>query len=68
MDRRLIEYLRQIQTAAGDSVDFTNGMSYTDFQADTKTQRAVTINLLILGEAADRLRCTSRALWKHIPR
>ena len=30
-------------------------MSYEDFQADTKTQRAVTMNLVILGEAAARI-------------
>jgi uncharacterized protein with HEPN domain len=37
MERRLYEYLRQLKTAAQDSIQFVGGMSYTDFQADTKT-------------------------------
>jgi uncharacterized protein with HEPN domain len=55
MDVRLAEYLRQIETAAKDSVEFIGGMSYAEFQTDTKTQRAVTMNLLILGEAAGKI-------------
>ncbi|MGD0798280.1 MAG: DUF86 domain-containing protein [Acidobacteriaceae bacterium] len=55
MERRLYEYLRQIRTAAQDSIQFVDGISYTDFQADTKTQRAVTMNLVILGEAAAKI-------------
>ena len=54
-DRRLAEYLRQIRTAAQDSIEFVAGMSYADFEADTKTQRAVTMNLVILGEVAAKI-------------
>jgi uncharacterized protein with HEPN domain len=55
MDRRLSEYLRQLHTAARDSISFVEGMSYADFQADTKTQRAVTMNLVIPGEVAAKI-------------
>ena len=55
MDRRLYEYLRQLKIAAQDSIQFVDGMSYTDFQADTKTQRAVTMNLVILGATAAKI-------------
>lgn len=55
MNPRLLEYLRQLKTAAQQSIDFVDGMSYADFQVDTKTQRAVTMNLIILGEAAARI-------------
>ena len=55
MDRRLAEYLRQFRVAAQDSIQFVEHMSYADFQADTKTQRAVTMNLVLLGEAAARI-------------
>jgi uncharacterized protein with HEPN domain len=30
-------------------------MCFADFQTDTKTQRAVTMNLVILGEAAAKI-------------
>ena len=52
MDRRLSGYLHQLKTAAQDSIQFVDGMCFADFQADTKSQRAVTMNLVILGEAA----------------
>ena len=55
MDRRLREYLRQLKGAAEDSIQFVAGMSYPDFKADTKTQRAVTMNLVILGEVAAKI-------------
>jgi uncharacterized protein with HEPN domain len=55
MDRRLLEYLRQLRVAAHDSIEFVNGISYEAFQDDTKTQRAVTMNLLILGEAPAKI-------------
>jgi uncharacterized protein with HEPN domain len=55
MDRRLSEYLRQLKAAALDSIQFVDGMNYADFQADTKTQRAVTMNLMIPGEAAAKI-------------
>ena len=55
MDPRLLEYLRQLKTAAQQAIDFVDGMSYADFQEDTKTQRAVTMNLVILAEAAAKI-------------
>ncbi len=55
MNSRLAEYLRQLKIAAQQSIDFVDGMSYADFQQDTKTQRAVTMNLVILGEAAAKI-------------
>ena len=55
MDPRLLEYLRQLTTAAHQSKQFVHGMSYADFQEDTKTQRAVTMNLVILGEVAAKI-------------
>jgi uncharacterized protein with HEPN domain len=55
MERRLSEYLRQLNAAAQDSIQFVDGMSYANFQGDTKTQRAITMNLVILGEAAAKI-------------
>lgn len=55
MERRLSEYLRQLRAAAQDSIEFVTGMSYEEFQDDTKTQRAVAMSLVILGEAAVKI-------------
>ncbi len=55
MQRRLAEYLRQFKAAAQDSITFVDGMSYTGFESDTRTQRAVTMNLVILGEVAAKI-------------
>ena len=55
MDSRLLEYLRQLKIAAQQSILFVDGMTYAEFQEDTKTQRAVTMNLVILGASAARI-------------
>ncbi len=35
--------------------DFVDGMAFEDFLADKRTQQAVLMNLIIIGEAATRL-------------
>ena len=55
MNPRLLEYLRQLKIAAQQSIQFVDGMSYAKFQEDLKTQRAVTMNLVILAEAAAKI-------------
>ena len=52
---RLAEYLRQMEQGATDALTFTEGMSEADFLADLRTQRAVVMSLMILGEAASRV-------------
>ncbi len=55
MNSRLLEYLRQLKLAAQPSIGFVEGMSYAKFQEDLKTQRAITMNLVILAEAAAKI-------------
>ena len=55
MNSRLLEYLRQLKIASQQSIQFVDGMSYAEFQEDLKTQRAVTMNLVILAEAAAKI-------------
>lgn len=52
---RLPDYLRHMQEAAQENVDFTVGMDLAAFLADGRTQKAVFFNFVILGEAATRL-------------
>ena len=52
---RLIDYLEHMQQAAMDACDFVQGMAREDFQQDKRTQQAVIMNLIIVGEAATKV-------------
>ena len=52
---RLADYLRQMIEGARDAVSFTDGMDRAGFLADLRTQRAVVMSLMIVGEAATRI-------------
>lgn len=54
-DSRLADYLRQIIESSRDAVSFTSGMDRESFLADLRTQRAVVMSLMIVGEAAARV-------------
>lgn len=55
MDARLKEYLRQIGESSRNAVNFLGGMQYAEFQEDIKTQSAVAMSLVTVGEAASRI-------------
>jgi uncharacterized protein with HEPN domain len=52
---RLIDYIDRMQAAAEQARALTDGMSEKDFLADVRTQLAVTMSLVLLGEAAARI-------------
>jgi uncharacterized protein with HEPN domain len=52
---RLGDYLDQMLMAAKDARSFVNGMGKEDFLADKRTQQAVVMSLVIIGEAAARI-------------
>jgi uncharacterized protein with HEPN domain len=52
---RLGDYIDQMPTAANDARRFVDGMSKEDFLADKRTQQAVVMSLVIIGEAAARI-------------
>lgn len=52
---RLVDYLRQMAEGSRDAIAFTNGMDRDAFLADLRTQRAVVMSLMIVGEAATRI-------------
>jgi uncharacterized protein with HEPN domain len=54
-DHRLPDYLEQMEQAASDALSFVEGMSKDEFLADKRTQQAVTMSLVIIGEAATKL-------------
>lgn len=54
-DGRLADYLRQMIEGSRDAASFINGMDREAFVADLRTQRAVVMSLMIVGEAAARV-------------
>lgn len=52
---RLSDYLQQMTQGATDALTFIEGMDQNDFMTDLRTQRAVVMSLMIVGEAASRV-------------
>ena len=52
---RLPDYLDHMRQAATDACHFVEGMDKATFLEDTRTQRAVIMSLVILGEAATKI-------------
>lgn len=52
---RLPDYLDHMQQAATDACVFTEGLDKSDFLADKRTQQAVIMSIIILGEAATKV-------------
>lgn len=52
---RLPDYLDHIQQAAADARSFVEGLAKDDFLADKRTQQAVIMSLVIIGEAATKV-------------
>jgi len=54
-DSRLLNYLDHVAGAARQACSYVDDMDEAAFLADTRTQQAVILNLVIIGEAATRL-------------
>jgi uncharacterized protein with HEPN domain len=54
-EKRLLEYLEDVRAAASDAISFLEGVSFDTFEKDRKTQRAVIMCLVIVGEASARI-------------
>lgn len=54
-ENRLFDYLNHIQQAASDARSFVDGLEKDDFLSDRRTQQAVMMNLIIVGEAATKI-------------
>ncbi|MCW8167028.1 DUF86 domain-containing protein [Verminephrobacter aporrectodeae subsp. tuberculatae] len=52
---RLPDYLDHIQQAAANARSFVEGLAKDDFLADKRTQQAVIMSLIIIGEAATKV-------------
>lgn len=54
-ENRLSDYLEHMRQAATDACSFLDAMNKQDFLADKRTQQAVIMSLIILGEAATKI-------------
>ncbi len=54
-EHRLPDYLDHMQQAATDACGFVEGLAKDDFLEDKRTQQAVVMSLIILGEAATKI-------------
>jgi uncharacterized protein with HEPN domain len=54
-DNRLPDYLQHMQQAAVEACEFAGDMTKADFLADKRTQQAVMMSLIIIGEAATKI-------------
>jgi len=51
----IVLLIDQVKEAANLALSYVDGFSKIDFLADVKTQQAVTMNLIIVGEVASRI-------------
>jgi uncharacterized protein with HEPN domain len=66
MEGRLADYLDPMRTPADDARRFVEGMSKEDFLADKRTQQAVTMSLVVIGEAAAKIMTSMASSPPHI--
>lgn len=54
-ENRLPDYLEHMEQAAQNACDFVEGLAKEDFLDDKRTQQAVIMSLVIIGEAATKV-------------
>ena len=54
-EHRLDDYLDHMQQAASDACSFVHGLSKEEFLKDKRTQQAVIMSLVIIGEATTKV-------------
>ena len=53
--QRLVDYLEHMLEAAGLACSYVEGMTKEDFLDDKRTQQAMVLNLIIVGEVATKI-------------
>lgn len=54
-ENRLTDYLHHMEQAATDACGFVEGLAKEDFLEDKRTQQAVIMSLIIIGEAVTKV-------------
>jgi uncharacterized protein with HEPN domain len=66
-ENRLSDYLAHMLEAAGQACTYVEGMDREAFLADKRTQQAVILNIVIIGEAATKLLKEHEAFLASFP-
>ena len=66
-ENRLSHYLKHIQQAAADISSFVEGLDKDVFLADKRTQQAVILSFIIIGEAATKVMNNYAAFTQEHP-
>ncbi|MGP1680619.1 MAG: HepT-like ribonuclease domain-containing protein [Burkholderiales bacterium] len=66
-ENRLPDYLSHMLDAARQACSYVEGLSKADFLADKRTQQAVFLNIVIIGEAAAKLLQSYADFLDHHP-
>ena len=67
MTRDVKLYIEDIFKAIKEAEEFMKGLSFDDFSRDTKVIRAVTMDFIIIGEAAKHVPVEARKRYPQIP-
>ncbi|GJQ61114.1 MAG: DUF86 domain-containing protein [Melioribacteraceae bacterium] len=65
--RTHLDYLYDIEEAIQKGLSFIDGMSYTDFAADEKTQYALIRAIEVIGEASKKVSDEVKANFSFVP-
>lgn len=65
---RLADYLDHMEQAATDASSFVEGLSKEEFLVDKRTQQAVIMSLIIIGEAATKGDGSASRVRERTPR
>lgn len=73
-ENRLADYLDHMEQAASDACGFVEGLTKDDFLADKRTQQAIIMSLIIIGEAVTKVmdghaeftRAHSQVPWRNM--
>lgn len=64
---RIADYLAHLQQATLDACAFVEGLEKADFLKDKRTQQAVIMSLIIIGEAATKIMDTAPEFTQRHP-
>ena len=67
MKRSYVEYVRDIQEAMVNTGAFVEGMEYSDYVSDVKTNMAIERAITIIGEAARNVPDEIRKRFPTVP-
>lgn len=67
MSNKLALHLERLRESATQAQTYLQGLTRDEFLADRKTQQAVVLNLLVIGEAVNRLHDGDAAFLERHP-